>query len=327
LTCATVAAWTKSQDKPAVLLEGVTRRYGELTAVDDLSLEVGVGEIFGLLGPNGAGKSTLFKMLSGIARVDEGRLSVIGGKQCANCGHGHPCLGYVPQSLDIWPDLTMREQLDFVGALYEIPKARRQRNIAKLLERFALTAKADALASQLSGGMQRRLSMMLPLISDPFVLLLDEPQAGLDPQSRLLVRDILRQLAHEESTTVIIASHDIAEMEGLAQRVAILDHGRLLAVGTPAELKGSDGQAQVEIAPAAGQDGQAEAIYELAAELGLEPSVQVGRVLVRTDRGPQTLRAIVAALGERGLEPGSVRLRERSLEDVFIELTGRSLRE
>ena len=221
----------------------LTKRYNGLTAVDDLSLEIHKGEVFGLLGPNGAGKTTSISMICGLLQPDAGEVLIQGQPVHGDDVEVRSRVGVCPQEVILWEKLTCLEQLEFVGEMYSVPrKVSRQRG-GELLETLGLTEKADQLASTLSGGMQRRLNLALALVHDPEILVLDEPEAGLDPQSRVLVREYLRSLAHQK--TIILTTHNMDEADRIADRVAIIDHGKLLVLDTPEALKRSIGEGDV----------------------------------------------------------------------------------
>ena len=215
---------------PILTITDLTRRYGRFTAVDSLSFSVRRGEIFGFLGPNGAGKTTTIKMISGLLRPDGGTIAFCGTGPDA----GFRGFGVAPQDIVIWPLLTCREQLRFMGEMYDLPQDRATERAETLLADFGLTDQADRRGNALSGGMQRRLNIALALMHEPELLILDEPQAGLDPQSRVLVRDVLQALRGK--TTVLVTTHDMEEAEKLADRIGIIDHGRLLVLDSVTAL-------------------------------------------------------------------------------------------
>ncbi len=219
----------------ALHVEGLTKRYGTLLAVDRLSLDVRRGEIFGLLGPNGAGKTTTLKMMCGLLRPDDGRLELNGRPLAAGRAGGLSSIGVAPQNIVIWETLTCREQLEFMGRMYGLSLPEARVRAKRLLADFGLEEKARRLGRTLSGGMQRRLNIALALVHGPEILFLDEPQAGLDPQSRVLVRDYIRSLRGR--MTVVVTTHDMEEAEKLSDRVCIIDHGTLLDLDTVEALK------------------------------------------------------------------------------------------
>ncbi len=300
----------------------ITKRFENLVAVADLSLEIFEGEVFGLLGPNGAGKTTSINICCGLLRPDSGEV-LIHGKAITNGDAGIRCrVGVCPQNITLWNTLTCLEQLQFVGELYGLAgKAVRTASL-RLLRDLDLEEKKDSLARTLSGGMQRRLNLALALVHDPEILVLDEPEAGLDPQSRVLVREYIKSLAHKK--TIILTTHNMDEAERLADRVAIIDHGRLLMVDSPEELKRRVGEGDVlefelkeNIRPAI------DALRPLVSEVTAENHTLCLRARGMVERLP----AILETLHQVNASPAEVRLRSTSLEDVFIALTGRRLRE
>ncbi len=309
---------------PVVLrATALTKRYGRLLAVDELSLAVTAGEVFGLLGPNGAGKTTTISLLCGLLQPDSGAVLLHERPVRGGDGGLRQRVGVCPQAIVLWPMLTCLEQLVFVGELYGLrAQTARQRALA-LLEMLGLAEKRDQLARTLSGGMQRRLNVLLALVHDPEIVVLDEPEAGLDPQSRVLVRDTIRSLARRK--TVLLTTHNMDEADRLADRVAIIDHGRLLALDTPEALKGRIGDGDVlEIRLV---DGQGEAAQAVAARLGMTAAARAPGLVVRGRGLVNQLPALLTALHAAGLTAGEARLRANTLEDVFLALTGRGLRE
>jgi ABC-2 type transport system ATP-binding protein len=221
---------------PSLTLVDITKRYRDALAVDSLSLEVRPGEVLGLLGPNGAGKTTTIGIVCGLVSADSGRVLLDGAELGGGAGSRalRRTIGYCPQSLVVWDRLGCLEQLVFVARLYGASRADAERSGKALLEALGLGEKARAQARKLSGGMQRRLNLALALAQGPRLVVLDEAEAGLDPQSRALVRDYIRGLAGER--TVLLSTHDMDEAERIADRVAIVDRGRLLELDSPAAL-------------------------------------------------------------------------------------------
>ena len=310
--------------------EGLTKRFGKLIAVDGLGLEVREGEVFGFLGPNGAGKTTSISMMCGLLKPDAGRV-LIGGQPIHG---GDPSVrarvGVCPQDIVIWPRLTCLEQLVFVGRMYGLGGAEARRRGATLLDDLGLTEKADMQARTLSGGMQRRLNLALALVHDPGVVVLDEPEAGLDPQSRVRVREYIQRLARDK--TVILTTHNMDEAERVADRVAIIDRGKLLVVDTPEALRRSVGDGDVVEVEVAGDFGARADRDALLAALGevvdaatLDPAGT--RLTLRALDAVRKLPGALDRVEAAGLTTGEIRLRANTLEDVFIQLTGRSLRE
>lgn len=316
---------------PTVVLEadGLSKSYGSLVAVKDLSLAVYEGEVLGFLGPNGAGKTTSINMLCGLLRPDAGRV-LVNGQPIGGGADVRARVGMCPQEIVVWEKLTCIEQLEFVGEMYGLKRRVARGNGLRLLDELDLAEKRDAQAKTLSGGMRRRLSLALALVHEPSVVVLDEPEAGLDPQSRIRVREFVRSLARR--ATVILTTHNMDEAERAADRVAIIDHGELLVLDTPEALLCSVGEGDVlEIGlPPGGEAGDA-AHAELLQELRrITPLVEIdsasSMLTVRALDAVNLLPAVLDALTRADLAGGDVRLRANSLEDVFIKLTGRRLR-
>jgi ABC-2 type transport system ATP-binding protein len=309
----------------AVILQahGLTKSYGTFLAVDHLSLEVTRGEIFGFLGPNGAGKTTSINMMIGLLEPTSGDVLIEG--QSIFTGRARPLdlIGVCPQENILWEKLTCMEQLEFLGANYNISRRKCRQVAGTLLEALGLSAKANELAGHLSGGMKRRLNLALALIHDPQIVFLDEPEAGLDPQSRVLVRDYIRQLSHRK--TVILTTHNMDEAERLADRVAIIDHGRLLVIDTPQVLKCRYGEGTVlEIEFPEIPDAETlRCIQQQIPDAMWAGSILTVHGQELTSRLPDVLRT----LQEIGLKPRNMHVRAITLEDVFLSLTGRGLRE
>jgi ABC-2 type transport system ATP-binding protein len=310
-------------------VEGLTKRYGALIAVSNLSLAVNEGEVFGLLGPNGAGKTTSINMMCGLLKPDAGRVSVQGVPITNGGAEVRARVGMCPQTVVVWERLTCIEQLQFVGEMYGLSGVSARRRGDRLLEQLDLIDKRVVQARQLSGGMRRRLSLALALVHDPDIVVLDEPEAGLDPQSRIKVRDHIRSLARRK--TVILTTHNMDEAERVADRIAIIDHGELLVLDTPDALKRSVGEGDLlEIR----LDGQAHGGHLERARVELSRLTQHvtldaehGLLTVHALNAMNLLPAIMNVLSQSGLQCGEVHLRANTLEDVFIQLTGRRLRE
>jgi ABC-2 type transport system ATP-binding protein len=312
----------------------ITKRYGALTAVDDLSLEVQEGEIFGFLGPNGAGKTTSISMMCGLLKPDSGQVLVRGKPVHGGDPDVRARVGVCPQETILWEKLTSLEQLEFIGEQYGVSRAIARQRGGKLLEMLGLSGKSNVLAGKLSGGMRRRLHLALALVHDPEILVLDEPEAGLDPQSRVLVREFIHSLARQK--TVILTTHNMDEADRLADRVAIIDHGKLLVLDTPESLKRTVGEGDVlefdawPIQPAPVKENPEEGVLlALAVVRNFFSNVSaINHTLTVRGRGLlEHLPQLLAALREAGIQTDRVQLRTNSLEDVFILLTGRRLRE
>jgi ABC-2 type transport system ATP-binding protein len=313
---------------PDVVLqaEGLTKRYGELVAVNNLSLDIYEGEVFGFLGPNGAGKTTSISMMCGLLKPDAGRVLVHGQPIAGGAASVRTRVGMCPQEIVLWSHLTCIEQLQFIGEMYGVDGREARKRGDTLLQDLGLTEKRNKQARTLSGGLQRRLNLALALVHDPDIVVLDEPEAGLDPQSRVAVRDYIKHLAQKK--TVILTTHNMDEADRLADRVAIIDHGELLVLDTPQALKRSVGAGDVlEIALLGDHASCEQAVAALA---GLNDQAVVsaadGALHVRARNAVALLPMIVENLKAASVPFGEVRLRENTLEDVFIHLTGRRLR-
>jgi len=305
---------------------GLTKRYGTLVAVNRLSLDVYEGEVFGFLGPNGAGKTTSINMMCGLLKPDAGQVH-LQGKPLAGGGAARFQVGVCPQEVVLWERLTCLEQLQFRGEMYGMGAREARHRSERLLEELGLAEKRGQQARRLSGGMQRRLNLALALVHDPDILVLDEPEAGLDPQSRVRVREYIQSLARHK--TVILTTHNMDEAERLADRVAIIDHGELLVVDTPENLKqrlGAGDVIEVHLANGMGDLSQVRQILaSLVQDISWDEISRTLRLRLMNAVGhlPQIMESLVAA----GYNPDQVSLRANTLEDVFIQLTGRRLRE
>jgi len=310
-----------------LLTENLTKRYGSLTAVNHLSLEVHAGEVFGFLGPNGAGKTTSINMICGLLKPDEGQVWLHGKPLSDRQGNPRARVGVCPQEVVLWERLTCLEQLQFIGEMYGLSGKQARRRGDDLLDALGLAEKRRHLARQLSGGMKRRLNLAMALVHDPEILVLDEPEAGLDPQSRVRVREYIQSLARRK--TVIITTHNMDEAERLADRVAIIDHGELLVLDTPENLKqrlGAGDVIEIHLVRPGGDLIQARSsLGEVVREMALEGSGLMLRL--RLLNAANHLPAILVGLDAAGFQTGEISLRSNSLEDVFIQLTGRRLRE
>ena len=304
--------------------EGLARRYADgPNAVDGIDLHVRPGEIYGFLGPNGAGKSTTVLMLTTLLPPTGGRAS-IGGLDVASEAHAvRRVIGAALQDVALDPMLTPREHLQLQGALHGLGRRERVRRGEELLERVALADVATRKIAKLSGGMKRRLDLALALVHRPSVLFLDEPTTGLDIRSRTALWDEVRALAHDEGVTVFLTTQYLEEADVLADRVGIIDRGRIVAEGTPAALKAGIGCPSVEIAPA--QADEAAAIADALTPFGEPVAARSGGVAVRLRGGEAALAEVVRALDADGLAIAQLQLHAPSLDDVFLAKTGRAL--
>ena len=307
----------------ALRTRGLTRRFGALVALDALDLEVRQGEVFGLLGPNGAGKTTAIRMMTGLLAPTSGSVEVLGRDVAREPETIRRHVGVCPQENVLWMDLTCLENLVFLADMYGLPRDVGRRRAEELLARMGLAEKAGARADALSGGMKRRLTIASALVHDPDVVVLDEPEAGLDPQARVVVREFVRELRGRK--TVLLTTHNMDEAERLADRIGVVDRGRLIALDTSARLKSTVGEGDVLELRLAEEPGPLAARLEA---LGVgSVHVSGNEVLVRGLDLARRFPQVMAEVERSGAKVEDVRYRQNTLEDVFISLTGRGLRD
>jgi ABC-2 type transport system ATP-binding protein len=299
--------------------------HGPIVAVDGIDLEIASGEFFGLLGPNGAGKSTTIGMLTTRVRPTGGVAEVAGIDVSRNPAAVKGRLGVVPQTNTLDRALSVRDNLVFHGRYFGLSGKEARRRAASLLERFELTDRADALVATLSGGMAQRLMFARALLHEPAVLILDEPTSGIDPQTRINLWEVLREL-HAGGQTILLTTHYMEEADALCERLAIIDHGRVLALGSPAELKaGLDAESVITVTfdlDAAVAKASVEDIPEVTRA---EIEGPVARVFARDSSG--VVGEVAAAGSRHGLALRDATVTPPSLEAVFLSLTGRAYRE
>ncbi len=308
-------------------MKELVRYFGDLLAVDHLSLEVRRGEILGFLGPNGAGKTTSIRMMCGLLKPSSGEVRIHGNRIDTDRGTmSRARVGICPQENILWEKLTCFEQLVFSARIYNVPGETARKRADMLLSRMGLEAKRNKLASTLSGGMKRRMNVILTLMHDPEILVFDEPEAGLDPQSRILVREFIREMAMDK--TVIFTTHNMDEAERIADRVAIIDSGRLLMTDTPGNLKNSIGEGDnLELEVVAGELSDLEEVEATLGQKGFTVIREDFTLHVRAMDLIPKIHDIYRILEKHGVTVNEMRMRENSLEDVFIHLTGKSLRQ
>jgi ABC-2 type transport system ATP-binding protein len=309
-----------------IRLHHLRKSYGEVVAVKDLSLDIEKGEIFGFLGPNGAGKTTTINMICGLLKKDAGEIEIDGCEIEEDKGRGSRMIGLCPQDIVIWDSLTCLEQLEFTARLYDIPRSAARERSLEMLGVFGLEEKKQRLAKTLSGGMKRRLNIALALVHDPHILILDEPQAGLDPQSRILVREFIRSLSGEK--TVILTTHDMDEADRLAQRIGIIDHGELLVLDTSENLKDQVGEGDIlEIKITESLDDKMGLLKSRLPKNLSHLDTQHDRLRFVGSNIPDVLSELLETCKHLDLKIEDMTIRKKTLEDVFISLTGRRLRE
>ncbi len=310
----------------ALYTKDLSRRYGDLIAVNQLTFSANFKEILFLLGPNGAGKTTLIKMICGLLKPDSGSVSIMDLDNQTLDSFQRTNIGYCPQHLSLWQDLTCHEQLVFMAEMYGLPSDKIKKMVKTLLDNLYLSGKEHELANKLSGGMQRCLNLTLAMVHDPKILILDEPFAELDIKSRFHLRKIIRSFAHTQGKAVIISTHNIDEAERLADRVAIMDHGVLLKIDTPSALK-SKGKSSsiIEITMPEATDQIINNAVRTVSKITTDVIRLHDTLIINTDKNDELIGQVHQALNKQAFKSFEVRIRERSLEDLFVELTGRRL--
>lgn len=312
------------QNDAILTVSNLTKRYRDITAVNNLSFEVKRGEILGFLGPNGAGKTTTINMIAGLLKPDSGDIRFSGLPAGAK-DKARQTVGLCPQNITIWEALTCIEQLEFIGEMYDLDRKESRKRALDLLEALGLIEKKDKLAKTLSGGMQRRLNIALALVHKPELVILDEPQAGLDPQSRIMVRDYIRSLS--KKVTVLLTTHEMDEAERLSDRVAIIDHGELLVLDTLDHLLNAGNTGNIlEVRIPENRKKIVENLMNSLPEK-LNRSFKDDLIQIVSPELLDILPLIINILKKFAINVDDMKIRKRTLEDVFIELTGRGLRE
>jgi ABC-2 type transport system ATP-binding protein len=308
-----------AKSSPPLRVDALVKRFGEMTALDGITLELHSGECLGLLGPNGAGKSTLIRSIVGRVIPDAGTISVFGAQ--ADSMSARTALGWVPQELALYPRLTCRENLQSFGRYHGLGGVALDRAVAQCLGWATLNDRAGELVKNFSGGMKRRLNMAAGLIHRPKLALMDEPTVGVDPQSRNHIFEMIETL-RGEGMSIIYTTHYMEEAERLCDRIAIVDHGKIIALGTSADLVrsafGSRSQVLARFA------GAQERIADWVAQRGGQT---VGGSAQFTIEHPTEIGGLLEASENAGLELLDVSLRKPNLESVFLRLTGRQLRD
>ena len=308
-----------------IQVENLSKSFGATRAVDGISLRVRPGEIYGLLGPNGAGKTTTISCITGLLKPGSGRILVDGIDVGSDPIRARRPLGVVPQETAIYDTLSARENLEFFASLHGIAGEEKRRRVDEALERVGLSANARQASKKFSGGMKRRLNLAIGLVSRPKALLLDEPTVGIDPQARIHILDVVREV-RKEGAAVLYTTHYLEEAETLCDRVGIMDHGRILAEGTIAELRARVGEGTVLTLRGR---FTAERLEEAVRP---EPNARIvsleeNLAMVATAGPAAAASDLLSRLLRADLEIGEIAMREPSLESLFIKLTGRELRD
>ena len=311
----------------AIRIENIVKRFGDFEAVKGISFDVKAGETFGLLGPNGAGKSTLIRMMTTLIPITSGRAFIDGHDVAAEPDAVRQCMGVIPQALTSDINLTVWENLSIYAKLYNVPRAQRKESIEELLEAVDLTKWRDAETKTLSGGMRRRLELARGLVHNPRIFFLDEPTTGLDPVSRVAVWEMLNKLKARRQLTILITTHYMDEADRLCDRIAIVDHGQLVALDTPANLKQSvPGNNVIEAqfqAPPEDWEARLGALQEVTAV----QNEGAGMFRVLTTNGSRTTTELVEMAVRAGIAIRTLSVQNTTLDDVFVHYTGRQLRD
>jgi len=311
----------------AIEVDHIVKKYGDFTAVDEVSFQVEEGEIFGLLGPNGAGKSTLIRMMTTLIPITSGKACIAGHDVKRDPDAVRRVIGVIPQALTSDLDLTVEENLNIYAKLYDVPSKKRKAAIEELLGLVDLTKWRSAQTKTLSGGMRRRLEIARGLVHSPRIFFLDEPTTGLDPVSRVAVWEMLTNIKSQRKLTILITTHYMDEADRLCDRIAIVDHGKLVALDSPPALKASVPgsnviEAQFENAP---PDWE-KRLHELEAVTSVQHE-GAGMYRILTGDGSRTTTLLVEMAVQAGAGVKSLSVQNTTLDDVFVHYTGRQLRD
>jgi len=310
----------------AIDVRDIRKAFGDFTAVAGISFAVQPGEVFGLLGPNGAGKSTLIRMLTTLLPPTAGT-AIVGGHDIRSDADGvRRAIGVIPQAMTSDTELSVEENLIIFAKLYGVPREKRRRLIDELLAAVELTEWRDKQVMYLSGGMRRRVEIARGLVHEPSIFFLDEPTTGLDPVSRVAVWEMIQKVKRERNLTVLLTTHYMDEADRLCDRIAIVDHGRLVALDSPLKLKASiPSHNAIEASFSSVPPGWAERLRALPHAQSVASDEHVFRIA--TTNGPATTAALVAEAAAAGIDVQSLGVKSTTLDDVFVHYTGRDLRD
>ncbi len=309
-----------------VEVQNLTKRFGDFTAVDALNFSVEHGEIFGLLGPNGAGKSTLIRMLTTLVPPTSGTARVNGFDVAREANDVRQSIGVIPQAMTSDLELSAVENLTIFAKLYGIPREKRKRTIQQLLQEVDLTQWADKPVKMFSGGMRRRLEIARGLVHEPKIFFLDEPTTGLDPVSRVAVWNMLARLKHERDLTILVTTHYMDEADKLCDRVAIIDHGKLVALDSPLKLKASiPGKNILEVSFTGAPASWADTLKQLPEVADVKSEDHVFRI--SSNNGPRTTVELLEVARSANVAIASLSVQSTTLDDVFVHYTGHALRD
>ncbi len=310
---------------PAIEAENLRKVFGNVVAVDGISFSVEEGELFGLLGPNGAGKTTTINVLTTLIKPTSGSARVWGFDVRTEASKVRSVIGLVPQDLTVDDELTGIENLKLMASLYHVPKDVAERRIEEVLELVDLKEASKRKVETYSGGMRKRLELAAALIHRPKVLFLDEPTLGLDVQTRMHIWDYIRRLVREEQLTVLMTTHYMEEADANCDRIAVIDRGKIMAIGSPRELKAAHGSDVVELEV----QGNGIDLHSLVGGVRgvLDLRVEGSRATLKVSRGEEVLPELVGRLISGGVIVKRIEMRRPTLDEVFVNLTGRSIRE
>src|SRR6202049_4851883 len=319
---------TNSAEKPdAIEVQHIVKKYGDFTAVDDVSFNVKEGEIFGLLGPNGAGKSTLIRMMTTLIPITSGIARIAGHNVAKDPEAVRRTIGVIPQALTSDLDLTVEENLNIYAKLYDVPAKERKRSIDELLGLVDLTKWRDAQTKTLSGGMRRRLEIARGLVHHPKIFFLDEPTTGLDPVSRVAVWEMLGNIKSQRQLTILITTHYMDEADRLCHRIAIVDHGKLVALDTPMALKASvPGWNVIEVQFEKALEDCEQRLRGLSEVTSLQHE-GAGMFRILNGNGSRSTSGVVGMAVHSGVQVKSLSVQNTTLDDGFVHYTGRKLRD
>ena len=311
----------------AIEVEHIVKKYGDFTAVDDVSFSVTEGEIFGLLGPNGAGKSTLIRMMTTLIPITSGKARIAGHDVSKEPNAARRMIGVIPQALTSDLDLTVEENMNIYAKLYDVPAKERQKSIGELLELVDLPKWRNAATKTLSGGMRRRLEIARGLVHHPRIFFLDEPTTGLDPVSRVAVWEMLGNIKEHRKLTILITTHYMDEADRLCDRIAIVDHGKLVALDAPMALKASVPGSNVIEAQFENPPADWEQKLHSFDDVTSVQHEGAGMYRVLTGNGSRTTTQMVEMAVQNGVAVKSLSVQNTTLDDVFVHYTGRQLRD
>jgi ABC-2 type transport system ATP-binding protein len=307
-------------------VENLTKRFGDFTAVDALNFSVGHGEVFGLLGPNGAGKSTLIRMLTTLVPPTSGTARVNGFDIVGDPNGVRQSIGVIPQAMTSDLDLSAQENMSIFAKLYGIPREKRLRTIKQLLKDVDLEQWAEKPVKMFSGGMRRRLEIARGLVHEPKLFFLDEPTTGLDPVSRVAVWEMLTRLKHERDLTILVTTHYMDEADKLCDQIAIVDHGKLVALDSPLKLKASiPGKNVLEVSFSDAPQNWIETLKSLPEVADVKAEDNIFRI--SSNNGPRTTVAMLEAARSANATVKSLSVQSTTLDDVFVHYTGHALRD